>query len=205
VNTDDAADSPAEAAADTDPEGRTLRLLVVDDDEFDRLAVRRFLKASSLRTSLDEAATQDEALDHLAGNTYDCILLDYYIPGVAGHALLAKVRDVAPEVPVVIFTGRGDEEVAVEMMKAGATDYLPKASLTPERLGASLRHAFDIARAAAARRRAEAELRERDAERGRLLLLEQARHEAARRGARDRRARSAQSAEHHRHGVGGAP
>jgi len=56
---------------------------------------------------------------------------------------------------VVIFTGRGDEDIAVQLMKAGAADYLPKASMTPERLAAGLRHAMELARATAARKQAE--------------------------------------------------
>jgi PAS domain S-box-containing protein len=64
----------------------------------------------------------------------------------------------------VIFTGRGDEEIAVGLMKAGAVDYLPKASLTPERLSASIRYALEMTRAAQAHRQAEQALREREAE-----------------------------------------
>jgi signal transduction histidine kinase len=137
-----------------------LRLLVVDDDEFDRLAVRRLLKTSNLRTVVDEAATPEETLERLADATYDCVLLDYYIPGVDGNALIDAIGEAAPDVPVVIFTGRGDEDVAVELMKAGAADYLPKASLTLERLASSLRHAIGITRAAARRRDAERAMRE---------------------------------------------
>ncbi len=137
-----------------------LRLLVVDDDEFDRLAVRRLLKTSDLRTVVDEAATPEETLERLASETYDCVLLDYYIPGVDGHALIQAIGEAAPGVPVVIFTGRGDEDVAVELMKAGVADYLPKASLTLERLASSLRHAMEITRVAASRRDAELAMRE---------------------------------------------
>jgi signal transduction histidine kinase len=137
-----------------------LRLLVVDDDEFDRLAVRRLLKTSDLRTVVDEAATPEEALERIAGGAYDCILLDYYIPGVDGHSLIEAIGEAAPNVPVVIFTGRGDEDVAVELMKAGVADYLPKASLTLERLASSLRHAMEITRVAARRRDAELAMRE---------------------------------------------
>jgi PAS domain-containing protein len=60
----------------------------------------------------------------------------------------------------VIFTGRGDEEIAVELMKAGAADYLPKASLSTERLTASLRFSLELFEARAAQRRAEAALHE---------------------------------------------
>lgn len=137
-----------------------LRLLVVDDDEYDRMAVRRLLKASDLRTVVDEAATPEETLERLGGGTYDCVLLDYYIPGVDGHALIEAIGAAAPNVPVVIFTGRGDEDIAVQLMKAGVADYLPKASLTLERLLSSLRHAIGITRAAARRRDAERALRE---------------------------------------------
>ena len=140
--------------------GAALRLLVVDDDEFDRLAVRRLLKTADLRTVVDEAATSEEALGRLARETYDCVLLDYYIPGVDGHAMIRAIGEAAPNVPVVIFTGRGDEDVAVELMKAGVADYLPKASLTLERLASSLRHAMEITRAAARRRDAENAMRE---------------------------------------------
>ena len=140
--------------------GGALRLLVVDDDEFDRLAVRRLLKTADLRTVVDEAATPDAALERLARESYDCILLDYYIPGVDGHALIRAIGEAAPNVPVVIFTGRGDEDVAVELMKAGVADYLPKASLTLERLASSLRHAMEMTRAAARRREAERAMRE---------------------------------------------
>ena len=137
-----------------------LHLLVVDDDEFDRMAVRRLMKTSDMRAVVDEAATQEETLERLAGGTYDCILLDYYIPGVDGPALIEAIGEAAPNVPVVIFTGRGDEDVAVQLMKAGVADYLPKASLTLERLLSSLRHAIGITRAAARRRDAERAMRE---------------------------------------------
>jgi signal transduction histidine kinase len=142
-------------STDTSANGGALRLLVVDDDEFDRLAVRRLLKTSDLGTVVDEASSPGEALECLARSTYDCILLDYYIPGVDGHALIEAIGAAAPNVPVVIFTGRGDEDIAVDLMKAGVADYLPKASLTLERLASSLRHAMEITRAAARRRDAE--------------------------------------------------
>ncbi len=132
-----------------------MRILVVDDDELDRLAVRRCLLRSSTLVRVDEAATAAELRERIGPGLYDCVLLDYSLPGAEARTLLQEIRETAPETPVVIFTGRGDEEVAVEMMKAGAADYLPKALLTPERLAASLRYALELANATAARRRAE--------------------------------------------------
>ncbi|HEY9517550.1 MAG TPA: hybrid sensor histidine kinase/response regulator [Gemmatimonadaceae bacterium] len=151
-----------------------LRILVVDDDQYDRLAVRRYLKECGAAVAVDEAVTHVATIERLRQATYDCVLLDYYIPGVDGLALLHEIHDTAPDIPIVIFTGRGDEEIAVELMKAGAVDYLPKASLTAERLASSLRHAMESSRSAAEQQRAREE-------RERLLALErEARDEAER-------------------------
>ena len=136
-----------------------LRILVIDDDDLDRLAVRRCLHQCGVPAKADDAGSVAETLERLRSTRYDCILLDYYLPEVSGLVLLHDIRDAAPETPVVIFTGRGDEEIAVELMKAGAADYLPKASLTPERLASGIRHALEVTRTEQARQRVETLLR----------------------------------------------
>jgi PAS domain S-box-containing protein len=148
---------------DTRPREAPLRILVVDDDAFDRTAVRRSLLQRGMAMEVDDVALASDAFARIAETSYDVVLLDYYLPGIDGLATLKRLREAAPDTPVVMLTGRGDEEVAVELMKGGAADYLPKASLTPERLASSLRHALQIARAASARRRAEDELRVQEA------------------------------------------
>jgi PAS domain S-box-containing protein len=126
--------------------------------------MRRLLRQCGVAVTVDEAASAAEALERMGRAIYGCILLDYFLPGgVDGLSLLHEIRDAASETPVVIFTGRGDEEAAAELMKAGAADYLPKASLTPERLAASLRHVMELSRVATARRGAEDELRRQEA------------------------------------------
>ena len=152
-----------EAAAEWPEIKRPLRILVVEDDELDRRAVRRFLQQCGIATVADEATSAEETLRRIGSSDYDCVLLDYYIPGVNGLALFQKIRDLEANMPVVIFTGRGDEDIAVELMKAGAADYLPKASLTAERLASSLRHSMELLRAEVARRRAEEKLRAEEA------------------------------------------
>ena len=139
-----------------------MRILVVDDDDFDRLAVRRYLQDAGSSAVIDEAASAADALEQVASNAYTCVLLDYYIPGVDTLSLLRQLHAAAETTPIVILTGRGDEGVAVEFMKAGATDYLPKATLTADRLATSLRYAHEMSRAAAAERRAQEELREQE-------------------------------------------
>jgi signal transduction histidine kinase/CheY-like chemotaxis protein len=126
----------------------TLRLLVIDDDAVDRQAVRRFLRDSSIRLTIDEATSAAEGLGRIGSGRYDCLLLDYHLPGVDGTELLREIRTTTPALPVVMMTGQGDEEIAVELMKAGAADYLPKASLSADRLASSLRHVLELSRAA---------------------------------------------------------
>ncbi len=148
---------------------RQLRILVVDDDEVDRLAVRRCLQQSTLNVRPHQASSATEALELAAHAAYDCILLDYYLPGEDSLAAIRRFYEAAPGTPVVIFTGRGDEDIAVELMKAGAADYLPKASLTPERLETAVRHALRAWKDAEARRHAESLLRLLSGAAGKLL------------------------------------
>jgi len=141
-----------------------LRVLIVDDDELDRSAIRRCLVQSGVALSVDEAATAADARTIIRPGAFDCVILDYYMPGVDNTALLQSIREKASDMPVIILTGRGDEQVAVDFMKAGALDYLVKASMTPERLAATCRHAVQMASAAAAQQDVTHRLREREAE-----------------------------------------
>ena len=136
-----------------------MRILVVDDDELDRLAVRRCLQQAGIGARTDEASSAAETREKVSAVRYDCVFLDYYLPGDDTLGLVRELRDTLPETPVVIFTGRGDEDIAVELMKSGAADYLPKSSLTPDRLSSAVRHAREVTHAAVARRRAESLLR----------------------------------------------
>ncbi|MBV9108035.1 MAG: response regulator, partial [Gemmatimonadetes bacterium] len=161
------AGAPAGAAAGDAP-AAALRVLVVDDDEVDREAVRRGLSRAGVAAEVDEAAGAIDALAMVAVGRYDCVFLDYNIPGGDGLTLLKGIRQAGLDVPVVMLTGHGDEQVAVELMKAGAVDYVAKSTVTPERLAASLRYAVELSRAEAETRAVQEELRA-SAERARFL------------------------------------
>jgi signal transduction histidine kinase len=124
-----------------------LTLLVVDDDDLDRLAIRRALRQARVDADIDECPTARAAIEAVQTKAYDCILLDYRLPGATGVDVLAMLADAGVRVPVVCLTGQGDEEVAVAAMKAGAADYLNKANLTADRLERSIRYAIAIHRA----------------------------------------------------------
>lgn len=136
-----------------------LKILVVDDDDVDRMAVRRALKASGLEATVTEAEDAAGALAKLSKEHYDCTLLDYRMPGSDGLDVVRAARERGILVPFVMLTGFGDEQTAVELMKAGAADYIPKSSLTPERLALSLRGVLRIHQAEIDASRAEGDLR----------------------------------------------
>ncbi|PSB49428.1 hybrid sensor histidine kinase/response regulator [Chamaesiphon polymorphus] len=125
----------------------TLQILVVDDDEIDRMAVRRALNQSGISTTITEAATCAEALARLAVETFDCTFVDYGLPDRNGLDLVKCACALNVQHPLVVLTGQGDERIAVELMKAGATDYMPKSQISPANLAQVMRNAIRIARA----------------------------------------------------------
>jgi signal transduction histidine kinase len=133
------------------PSGTTYRILLVDDDEVDRMAVRRALSAAGMPLETD-AADGQSAVALLQEQPFDCVVMDYHLPGTDGLRLLRTLRSSGITCPVLVLTGQGDEEIAVELMKAGAADYLSKHNLTADRLGRSVRYAVAIAQAEEQRR-----------------------------------------------------
>jgi signal transduction histidine kinase len=125
-----------------------LKLLVVEDNEVDREAVRRLV---GNHFQLTEARTAAEG-ERLCGDTGpDCVLLDYRLPDADGLELLRLILD--REVAVIVLTGQGSEDVAVSAMKIGAYDYLVKGRLDRQTLTKAIEHAVE-------RSRLERELRE---------------------------------------------
>ena len=129
-----------------------LRLLIVDDDDVDRLALKRALTSAGVNADITEADGAGAAMEAIAGEPFDCIILDYQLPGTDGLQVLHSIRGAGVRTPVIVLTGQGDEQTAVELMKAGAADYMGKGQLTPERLSRSLRHALALFRSEEARR-----------------------------------------------------
>jgi len=121
-----------------------VRLLLVDDDELDRRFVRRALAQGGLDAELTETSDADAALAALVAGRFDCALLDYQIPGRDGLWLLRAARAAGVDTPIVMLTGRGDEDTAVSTMKSGAADYLAKAALSSDRLVAAVRAAMRV-------------------------------------------------------------
>jgi signal transduction histidine kinase len=132
-----------------------FRLLIIDDDLVDRLAIRRAIEQSGLDASIDEASNAEEAIEKVHTTEYDCLLLDQDLPGTSGVALAAKLRQTGWLMPIVFVTGRENaEEILPQAVDAGVTDFIPKHDLSPRRLALRIRFAIRVGRAEAESARA---------------------------------------------------
>ena len=111
-----------------------VRVLYVDDYPLDRALVRHALEVDGEGFELVEAGSRAEFEAALAGGGFDLVLSDFNILGFEGLQVLAAVNSTPSPVPVVIVTGTGSEEVAVEAMKQGAADYVIKTHKHIQRL-----------------------------------------------------------------------
>ncbi|WP_199268265.1 PAS domain S-box protein [Halorhabdus sp. CUG00001] len=109
-----------------------IQVLHVDDEpDFVELAAE-MLEREDDRFSVETATSADEGLDRLAGNDFDCIVSDFQMPDQNGIEFLKSVRGEDADLPFILYTGRGNEEVASDALSAGATDYLQKGSGTDQ-------------------------------------------------------------------------
>jgi len=109
-----------------DADARVISVLHVDDaPEFAALTAR-FLERENERFTVETETSVSAALERLDEQAPDCIVSDYEMPGQNGIEFLETVRQEHPELPFVLYTGKGSEEVASEAITAGVSDYLQK-------------------------------------------------------------------------------
>ena len=151
-------------------EPSVARILLVDDDPLFRRALCRSIRALRLsrEVACREACDGAEALAAIEEHAPALVLLDYQMPGLSGVECLRRIRELRPELPVVMLTGEGDERVAVEAMKAGAMEYLVKGDDTPESLRRAISNALQKGELLATVRRQREELAA--AERQRVMI-----------------------------------
>ncbi|TAF09648.1 MAG: hybrid sensor histidine kinase/response regulator [Nostocales cyanobacterium] len=125
----------------------TLKILVIDDDEVDRMAVRLALMKAGVYMDLCEVSNGNHAFSALQNTNFDCVFLDDRLPDQDSFTLFHKLRSSEIKVPLVILTTQGNEQNAVELLQAGATDYLIKENLKSENLAKILRNAIRLYRA----------------------------------------------------------
>ena len=109
-----------------------MRILVVEDETAAAAVLAQGLREQA--HAVDIAADGAAALEQLAVNTYDAVILDVMLPGVSGLEVCRRLRAAGSTVPVLMLTARGDLDQRVEGLDAGADDYLPKPYHFPELL-----------------------------------------------------------------------
>lgn len=121
---------------------KSLRILVVDDDNVDRMALTRALGKTGFHITLDEADGVIAAIDRLATGRFDCVFLDYNLPDGDGLTFLRGLRGAGSSASVIMITGQEDARVAGALIAAGAADYITNALVTTDRLARSLELVF---------------------------------------------------------------
>ncbi|MBW8039353.1 MAG: response regulator [Planctomycetes bacterium] len=113
---------------------KNIQILIIDDDQLDAKALQRHLSRCQRHTIKSEyAADLDQALEKLSCRHFDLVFLDNRLGGgMTAREVVEKFHKENIDVPVIIVTGQGDEQTAVELMKIGAYDYITKDKLAPE-------------------------------------------------------------------------
>ena len=130
-----------------------VQILLIEDDEDDALLVGRQLGRSGLEVDLHRVNTADRVREALATRTFSCVISDYAMPGFDGLTALRIVREHDPDLPFIVISGTLGERHAVELMRAGAQDYVMKGALA--RLGPAISREVTEAENRRSRRRLE--------------------------------------------------
>ena len=115
-------------------------ILIIDDEKAIRKTLSEILSYEGYK--IDEAADGEEGLKKFSGTTYDIVLCDIKMPKMDGIEFLEKAKEINGDVPIIVISGHGNIETAVEAVKKGAFDYISK---PPDlnRLLITLRNAMD--------------------------------------------------------------
>src|SRR5271165_3221508 len=139
----------------------TLKILLLEDDSPDAELVQGLLEAERFVCEINRVQTRAEFVSALEHREIDVILADYRLPSFDGVSALKLAASARPDVPFIFVSGTIGEELAIEALKMGATDYVLKTGLS--RLAPSVRRALREAEGRAERKRAEEALRRNEA------------------------------------------
>ena len=139
---------------------RALRVLLLDDNADYRLLIERELKREFSALRLQQPIDATAFAGALQDSEFDLVITDYRLFWTDGVTIVREVKKRYPDCPVLMFTATGNEEVAVEAMKAGADDYILKSPKHFPCLMTAVRSVLKIREQHRARKQAEETLRE---------------------------------------------
>jgi len=135
-------------------------LYVEDENSFANVV--KFSLEEQHGHSVDIAPTGEEGIEKLKTNRYDLVFLDYLLPGITGLDVLRWMKDNQVNIPAVILTAAGSEDVAVEAMKLGAYDYIRKERFEIDHLPVIIYNGIENAILKRENGRMESEIREKN-------------------------------------------
>ncbi len=128
-----------------DDKVRAPRVVFVDDHPDDRLLAHREVLRVLPNARISNVNSVAELESVLSSGDFDAIVTDYYIGWIDGLEVLRRAKAASPDCPVLMFTGTGDEEIAVEAMKRGLDDYILKRPVPSPKLGLALQRVLALA------------------------------------------------------------
>ena len=114
------------------------KVLIVDDHAVVREGLKQILAEAPDTEVVSEVATGEEALEKVASEHYDVVVLDISLPDMSGLEVLKQIRDLRPQLAVLILTIHPEEQYAVRVLQAGASGYMTKET-APDELAAAIK------------------------------------------------------------------
>ena len=120
-------------------------LLIVEDNPDDVFAYKRYIKLSLEVKQIVVFDLAEKAIDYIEKNSVDCILLDYQLPDMSGLHFIEKLNKVNlfATPPIIMLTGSGSENIAVQALKSGVIDYIIKNEITSDILCKAITNAIE--------------------------------------------------------------
>ena len=137
-----------------------IHILIAEDDQDDLFLFKELILEGiyEAEPKVELATSQEDIVSKLEESSYDLVFLDYRLGQWDGLEILKSIREKGHTLPIIMLTGQGDQETAVQAMKSGANDYLVKSHLSAESLSKAIRHAINFSKEEQQRIRAEKSL-----------------------------------------------
>ncbi len=126
------------------PEKKSLNILIIDDDEEDFFIIGEHLRSinNGHVFTIDWCGKYNDAIAQICTGKYDLYFVDFRLGAKTGLDLIKQAIATSCEEPIILLTGKGNHEIDIMAMEAGAVDYLVKSDLNPEKLERSIRYAM---------------------------------------------------------------
>ncbi len=124
-------------------EDQKLDILLIEDDETDQTVIKKCLVSTDITNQISVKPDLKSGEAELDTNSFHVVIVDQNLSDGSGIEFLQKLRKANNDIPVILITGLGNESTAVEAMRAGASDYIPKDRISPKSISRSLLNSIE--------------------------------------------------------------